>query len=82
MLNWFLQLLFDKFDCIFIVYSLDLKHKKLNCFLEHQKFLIYRGTRIKIGCFLNAGPYCIQIEFLGQIFLELFLFKTGTPFKA
>ena len=40
---------FDKFDWIFIVNSLELTHKKLNCFLECQKFLVYWGTKTKIS---------------------------------
>ena len=53
MLNWVLQLVFrfDKFDGIFIFNSLDLKYKKLNCSVEHQKFLICWGTVTKILAF-------------------------------
>ena len=60
--NWFLQLVFDKFDFVFIFNSLDLNFEELTCFLDCQKFFIDRGTITKISGwtflvsgFLNAG---------------------------
>ena len=49
MLNWFLQLVFNELDCVFIGNGLDLQGKKLNWFLECQKFLILCGTITKIS---------------------------------
>ena len=64
MLNWFLEPVFDKFDCIFILNTLELIYKKLNCFLEAEKFLTNWGTstkilRVKVSCKLNpvSNPY-------------------------
>ena len=48
MLNWFLQLVFDEFNCVFINNGRDLQYKKLNWFLECQQFLIFWGTITKI----------------------------------
>ena len=39
MLNWFLQLAFDDFNGVFTDNGQDLQYKKLNWFLECQKFL-------------------------------------------
>ena len=44
MLNWFLQQVFDEFNCVFIDNGQDLQCKKLDEFLECQKFPIYWGT--------------------------------------
>ena len=60
MLNWFLQLVFDKFDCIFIDNSLDLKYKKLNCFLgrelkvSYMWFLKHRGLTVYVNSLSNC----------------------------
>ena len=66
MLNWFLQQVFDEFNC---GNGQDLQYKKLNWFLECQKFLIFRGTITKIpgykflrSGFLNAGTYCMRFK--------------------
>ena len=60
MLNWFLQLAFNELNCVFIDNREDLQSKKLNWFLECQKFLIFWGTLQKSqgkSGFLNAGTY-------------------------
>ena len=49
MLNWFFQLTFDELNCIFIDNGQDLQYKKLNRFLECQKFLIFSGIIIKMS---------------------------------
>ena len=60
MLAWFQQLVFGKFGCIFVVNSLELRYKKLNCFLDGQKSPMYCSTT-KISqaeSFLQANPPC------------------------
>ena len=37
--HWFLRLVFDKFDCIFIDNGMDMQYKKQDWFLECQNFL-------------------------------------------
>ena len=48
MMNWFLQLVFDKFDCSFIgtCNYLDLKDKKLIGFLSVESFL-HQGVQLQ-----------------------------------
>ena len=55
---------FDAFAVDLIITSLDLRYKKLNCFLEGPKFLLNWGTRTElfglkflISGFLNARSY-------------------------
>ena len=47
MLYWFSQLVFDEFNGVFIDSGQDLQYKKLNTFLECQKFLILWSTITK-----------------------------------
>ena len=49
MLNWFLQQVFDEFNGVFIDNGQDLQYKKLNLFLECQKFPIFWGIIAKIS---------------------------------
>ena len=45
----FLQPVFDEFYCVFIDNGLDLQYKKLEWFLECQKFLIFLETITKLS---------------------------------
>ena len=49
MLNWFLQLVFDEFNCVLMNNGQDLHYIKLNWFLECQRFLLFWGTITKIS---------------------------------
>ena len=49
MLYWFLQLVFDELNGVFIDNDQDQKYKKLNWFLEFEKLLIFWGTITKIS---------------------------------
>ena len=44
MLNWFLQLVFDEFNSVFIDNGQDLQYNKLDWSLECEKFFIFWGT--------------------------------------
>ena len=65
--------MFDEFNCVFIDNGLNLQCKKLNRFLERQKFLIFWGTITKvsgkkflISGFLKAGLYCTHVTIVIQ----------------
>ena len=87
-LNWFLQLLFDKFDCIFIVNSLDLKYKKeTKLFSGVSKVSYILGYKYKnLGLKVSYGPYCTlflcRIIYDREIRLSLTEASTGCLLRA
>ena len=77
MMNWFLQLVFDEVDCVFIVNDLDLQYKKLNWFLGVSKvsYILgynFKNLRLKVSntWFLKRGALLYFIYAGGTIFLK------------